>query len=163
MSDQPKISRRPLALALAMTFASVGTTARAADVEVWTPPAGNFAVKDSTGTLLRLLVNGTNGSLQIPGLPLTSLQANPVCFDSTGVLARCDLTLKALAAAVGKCGVDTRKFPIVIRLFGPAEEEARRIAAGLPGVRYLPHGASLADGVNAIVAAVRETTPGEQR
>ena len=76
-------------------------------------------------------------------------------------LARCDLTLKALVTAVEKCGVDTRRFPIVIRLFGPAEEEARRISAGLPGVNYLPHGASLADGVNAIVAAVREVPTGE--
>lgn len=76
-------------------------------------------------------------------------------------LARCDMTLQALATAVEKCGVDTRRFPIVIRLFGPAEEEARRIAARLPGVRYLDHGASLADGVNAIVGAVREITEGK--
>ena len=71
------------------------------------------------------------------------------------------MTLQALAIAVERCGVDPRKFPIVIRLFGPAEDEARKIAAGLPGVRYLPHGASLADGVNAIVAAVRQVTAGE--
>lgn len=76
-------------------------------------------------------------------------------------LARCDLTLQALAMAVEKCGVDTTKFPIVIRVFGPAEDEARRIATRLPGVRYLPHGASLAEGVNAIVSLVREVTAGQ--
>lgn len=78
-------------------------------------------------------------------------------------LARCDLTLMALEIALERTGVDTREFPIVIRLFGPAEDEARRIAARMPGVRYLPHGTSLADGVNAIVAAVRERTAKEAR
>ena len=101
-----------------------------------------------------------------PAAMLTAMLSNPA---ARGLLigynylqlARCDLTLQALAIAVERCGVDPRKFPIVIRLFGPAEDEARKIAAGLPGVRYLPHGASLADGVNAIVAAVRQVTAGE--
>ena len=101
-----------------------------------------------------------------PAAMLTAMLSNPA---ARGLLigynylqlARCDLTLQALAIAVERCGVDTRKFPIVIRVFGPAEDEARKIAAGLPGVRYLPHGASLADGVNAIVAAVRQVTAGE--
>ena len=101
-----------------------------------------------------------------PAAMLTAMLSNPA---ARGLLigynylqlARCDLTLQALAIAVERCGVDTRKFPIVIRVFGPAEDEARKIAARLPGVRYLPHGASLADGVNAIVAAVRQVTAGE--
>ncbi len=70
-------------------------------------------------------------------------------------LARCDLTVEALLLALDRTGRDTRTFPVVLRLFGPHEDEARRLAAQRPGMTYLPAGATLADGVDAIVAAVR--------
>ena len=69
-------------------------------------------------------------------------------------LVRCDLMIEALAISLRKNGIDTRVFPIVIRLFGPAEAEARAIAAQFPGVRYLPRGASLAQACREIVRAV---------
>ena len=47
--------------------------------------------------------------------------------------------------------IDARKFPVVIRMFGPGEAEARRAASALDGVHYLPHGAPLEDGVRLIV------------
>lgn len=70
-------------------------------------------------------------------------------------LARCDLTVAALLLALDRTGKDTRTFPVVLRLFGPHEDEARRLAAQRPGMNYLTADATLADGVNAIVAAVR--------
>ena len=69
-------------------------------------------------------------------------------------LAPCDLVIRALLLAMERRKVDPRKFPIVVRLFGPNEAEARRLVAGIPGIRYLPKGASLADGVREIVAEV---------
>lgn len=79
-------------------------------------------------------------------------------------LARCDLMVEALAISLGKKDLDTRQFPIVIRLFGPREEEARQIAAQFPGVRYLPRGTSLAEACRTIVEAVRELSiPGTAR
>jgi succinyl-CoA synthetase beta subunit len=71
-------------------------------------------------------------------------------------LARCDIMMQALEIVLNRRSVDTRTFPIVVRLFGPYEAEARAIAARFPGINYLPPGASLAQACLAIVQAVRE-------
>jgi succinyl-CoA synthetase beta subunit len=78
-------------------------------------------------------------------------------------MARCDNIIEGLLIAARKHRIDARRFPIVIRLFGPNEEEARRLAATLPGVDYLPRGATLADGVRAIVEATRRIDGGAGR
>jgi succinyl-CoA synthetase beta subunit len=70
-------------------------------------------------------------------------------------MARCDNVIAGLLIAAKKHGIDPRRFPIVIRLFGPEEDEARRLAATLPGMNYLPRGTSLGDGVRAIVEATK--------
>ncbi|MFZ4758421.1 MAG: ATP-grasp domain-containing protein, partial [Burkholderiaceae bacterium] len=71
-------------------------------------------------------------------------------------LARCDLIVEALAIVLRRRPVDLARFPIVIRLFGPKEDEARAIAAQFPGVRYLPRGTTLAQACRTIVDAVAE-------
>lgn len=68
-------------------------------------------------------------------------------------MAPCDHVMKALVKSVDRNKVDATRFPIVIRLFGPREAEARALAATIPSVRYLPAGSSLEDGARAIVAA----------
>jgi succinyl-CoA synthetase beta subunit/citryl-CoA synthetase large subunit len=70
-------------------------------------------------------------------------------------LARCDLIVEALAIVLRKRGIDPGSFPIVIRLFGPNEAEARAIAGAFPGVRYMPRGTTLAEACRAIVESVR--------
>jgi succinyl-CoA synthetase beta subunit len=69
-------------------------------------------------------------------------------------LAPCDRIAQSLLLALERTGIDTARFPVVLRLFGPGEDEARRLLAGRPGIDYLPPDASLEDGVHAIVAAV---------
>jgi succinyl-CoA synthetase beta subunit len=69
-------------------------------------------------------------------------------------LVPCSLIIEALLLSLKRKGIDPRCFPIVARLFGPEEDEARRLAATVPGIRYLPHGASLEDGVREIIASV---------
>lgn len=69
-------------------------------------------------------------------------------------LASCACIAQALLIALERCKVDPRSFPIVLRLFGPAEDEARRLLEGCPGIEYLPPGSTLEDGVRHIVAAV---------
>jgi succinyl-CoA synthetase beta subunit len=69
-------------------------------------------------------------------------------------LARCDLIVEALAIVLRRRPIDPTRFPIVIRLFGPREEEARAIAAAFPGIRYLPRGTTLAQACRTIVDAV---------
>ena len=70
-------------------------------------------------------------------------------------LAPCDLMIEALLLSIRRSGIDPRRFPIVVRLFGPREDEARRLASSMPGIRYVPHGASLAEAVREIAAAVK--------
>jgi succinyl-CoA synthetase beta subunit/citryl-CoA synthetase large subunit len=70
-------------------------------------------------------------------------------------LLPCTLIIEALLLSIKRNGVDPRRFPIVVRVFGPKEDEARRLAATVPGIHYLPHGASLEDGVRKIVSLVR--------
>lgn len=69
-------------------------------------------------------------------------------------LAPCDRVAQSLLLALDRTGIDTANFPVVLRLFGPREVEARGLLAGRPGIQYLPAGASLEDGVRAILAAV---------
>lgn len=48
-------------------------------------------------------------------------------------MAPCDKVIEAPRLSVARNGVNTRTFPVVIRLFGPREAEARALAAELPG------------------------------
>jgi len=77
-------------------------------------------------------------------------------------MAPCDIMIRALLQAMDRHNIDPKQFPIVIRLFGPKEAEARALAASKPGIRYLPATASLADGCQAIVAAVERATATER-
>lgn len=52
--------------------------------------------------------------------------------------------------------VDPTKLPVVIRLFGPGEDNARAIAAKLPGLHYMPPGSP----IDAAVAKIIELTGG---
>jgi succinyl-CoA synthetase beta subunit len=67
-------------------------------------------------------------------------------------LTRCDQKVEPLLEVLDARQVDCREFPIVIRLVGPGEEEARALVADRPGIHYMPSGASLDDAVHKIVA-----------
>lgn len=71
-------------------------------------------------------------------------------------LLPCTLVIEALLMSLKRSAVDPKRFPIVLRVFGPKEDEARRMAASVPGLRYMPSGASLEDAVREIVAAVKQ-------
>ncbi|MCM2561655.1 hypothetical protein M8756_04885 [Lutimaribacter sp. EGI FJ00015] len=73
-------------------------------------------------------------------------------------MAPVDKVVEALANAVRHNKVDTSRFPIILRLFGPREAEARALAAEIGGVTYLPPGTSLLEGARAIVEATRKVT-----
>ena len=82
--------RRPLAIALAATLAFSSANALAADVEIRTPAGGGFAVRDSTGSLLRLFLDGSTGALSIPFLTTAAVQPNPICFQNGTGLHFCN-------------------------------------------------------------------------
>jgi len=66
-------------------------------------------------------------------------------------LTRCDRKVIPLLDVLRERKVDAEKFPILIRLVGPGEEEARALAAEYPGIVYLPTEASLDDAVRKAV------------
>jgi len=70
-------------------------------------------------------------------------------------MARADIRVRALVDILREKRIDTTRLPIVIRLFGPGEEEARRLAAEFPGITYLPRGASLRQAAERIVALTK--------
>jgi succinyl-CoA synthetase beta subunit len=74
-------------------------------------------------------------------------------------LLPCTLIVEALLVSLKRNGIDPRRLPIVLRVFGPKEDEARALAATVPGLRYMPPGASLADAVREIVSAVGDVRP----
>ncbi len=73
-------------------------------------------------------------------------------------LTRCDQKVEPLVEVLDARGIDCREFPIVIRLVGPGEEEARALIADRPGVHYMPTEASLDDAVREIVAINKKLT-----
>lgn len=81
-------SRMVLVTTIAVVFVVAGGVSKAADVEVRTPPGGNFVVKDNAGATTLLQVLGT-GAVAIPGLPATATVPNALCFDASGVLGKC--------------------------------------------------------------------------
>ncbi len=71
-------------------------------------------------------------------------------------MARADIRVRTLVEVLDEKQIDTRRLPIVIRLFGAGEAEARALIEGRPGIHYLPRGTSLRDGVQRIVTLTQE-------
>jgi succinyl-CoA synthetase beta subunit len=66
-------------------------------------------------------------------------------------LTHCARKAEPLAEVLRERNVDTEKFPIIVRLVGPGEEEAKAILDDFPGLIYLPFDASLDDAVKKAV------------
>jgi len=71
-------------------------------------------------------------------------------------MTRTDRKVQALIEVLQGRRVDAARFPVVIRMNGPYEDEARRIAGQVAGVRYLPRAASMADACKLIVELTRQ-------
>jgi succinyl-CoA synthetase beta subunit/citryl-CoA synthetase large subunit len=71
-------------------------------------------------------------------------------------LARCDAKAEPLMDVLRERQVDPRRYPIVVRLLGPGEAEARAMTAEIPGITYMPSGTTLDDAVLRIVELTRD-------
>lgn len=69
-------------------------------------------------------------------------------------MARTDIRVRTLVDVLDEKKIDTRRFPIVIRLFGAGEEQSRAMVAGRPNIHYMPRGTSLKDAVKLIIDLV---------
>ena len=75
-------------------------------------------------------------------------------------MARADIRVRALVEVLEEKRIDTTHLPIVIRLFGAGEEEARAMIGQRPNVHYLSRGATLKDAVQLIVRLTAQARAG---
>jgi succinyl-CoA synthetase beta subunit len=94
------------------------------------------------------------------GAVLDAILANP-CVKGLLVsynflqLVRVDQRMQLIVDLLRARGIDPQRLPIVVRLFGPGEDEARRIAATLPGLHYMPPDSPIDAAVQRIVELTR--------
>ena len=70
-------------------------------------------------------------------------------------MGRIDKRVLPVVKVLKERGIDPQKFPVVMHMFGPGEDEAREACATLPGIHYLPHGSPMEEGVELIVKLTR--------
>lgn len=66
-------------------------------------------------------------------------------------MARTDIRVRTLVELLDEKRIDTRRLPIVIRLFGAGEAESRAMVAGRQNVHYVPRGTTLKEAVHLVV------------
>ncbi|MEX2450673.1 MAG: ATP-grasp domain-containing protein [Rhodospirillales bacterium] len=71
-------------------------------------------------------------------------------------MGRIDRRVLPVVKVLKERGIDPRKFPVVLHMFGPGEKEAREVCATLPGMHYLDHGSPIEEGVELIVKLTKE-------
>jgi succinyl-CoA synthetase beta subunit len=71
-------------------------------------------------------------------------------------MGRIDRRVIPVAELLKERNVDLEKFPVVIRMFGPGEPDARKVCVELPGIHYLPHAAPVEDAVRLILKLTNE-------
>ena len=147
-------------------------------------PGGGVRYTEVPGNIALFVAGGGAGLLQhdlmlaLGGLPANHADISPAGVDKPAALfdamfknpatkgllvgmnylqmLPCTVIIKALLMSIARNHVNPQHIPIVIRVFGPEEDEARRACASVPGIHYLPHGATLEEGVREIVAAVKQ-------
>jgi succinyl-CoA synthetase beta subunit/citryl-CoA synthetase large subunit len=125
-------------------------------LRAWGGRAANHSVTPPTGADNRKLRTVIEAILEHP-----EVRALLVGFNFAQ-MARADIRVATLMDVIEAKGVDTARFPIVIRLFGAGEAEARARVAGHPGIHYLPREASLDDAVR-LVVELAHAAPGRTR
>jgi succinyl-CoA synthetase beta subunit/citryl-CoA synthetase large subunit len=122
-------------------------------LRAWGGRAANHSVTPPTGADNRKLRTVIEAILEHP-----HVRALLVGFNFAQ-MARADIRVATLMDVIEAKGVDTTRFPIVIRLFGAGEAEARARVSGRPGIHYLPREASLDDAVR-LVVGLAQAAPG---
>ena len=71
-------------------------------------------------------------------------------------MGRIDRRVLPVIKVLKERGIDPKQFPVVMHMFGPGEDDARKECATLPGIHYLDHGSPMEEGVELIVKLTRE-------
>ena len=96
------------------------------------------------------MYRATKAVLQRPGLKGLITGANFANF--TGI----DIKVRGVVRALKDLNVDCRRFPVVMRLCGPNQDEARRLAAEMPGLEYCDDSVTLEEAVERMVERLRQ-------
>ncbi|MPZ46513.1 MAG: hypothetical protein GEV05_24625 [Betaproteobacteria bacterium] len=86
------------------------------------------------------------------------LRALLVGFNFTQ-MARADIRVRALIDVLDELSPRREALPVVIRLFGAGEADARAMVAGRDHIHYLPRGTTLREAVAKVVALAAESAP----
>ena len=76
-------------------------------------------------------------------------------------MTRTDRKVQAVVETLKELGIDCTWFPVVVRMFGPYEDEARKMASSIPGITYMPRGTTMADACRLIVDQLRAVDSGK--
>jgi succinyl-CoA synthetase beta subunit len=114
-------------------------------MRAWGGRPANHSVTPPTGSDNRKLRATIEAILEHP-----NIRALLVGFNYAQ-MARADIRVNTLMDVIDAKGIDTSRFPIVIRMFGAGEAQARERVAGRAGIHYLPRTASLDDAVRLVV------------
>lgn len=76
-------------------------------------------------------------------------------------MARADLRVRTLIEVLDEIGPRAARVPIVIRLFGAGEDDARAMVAGREHIRYVPRGTTLREAVRLVVQLTRDAAAAE--
>jgi succinyl-CoA synthetase beta subunit len=109
-------------------------------------PATTFDIK--IGQIEQKMYDATKAVLQRPGLKGLICGANFANF--TGI----ELKVRGVVRALKDLKVDCACFPVVLRLCGPNQDEARRLASEVPGLEYHDDTTTLEEAVERFVGRV---------
>jgi succinyl-CoA synthetase beta subunit len=66
-------------------------------------------------------------------------------------MVRVDEEMEAIVEALGACGLDTGSFPVVARLAGPGEDQARSLSSQHEGIEFFGRDASIDDAIERLI------------
>jgi succinyl-CoA synthetase beta subunit len=114
-------------------------------------PATTFDIK--IGQVEDKMYEATRAVLQKPGLRGLICGANFANF--TGI----EIKVRGIVRALKDSNVDCSRLPVVMRLCGPNQDEARRLGAEVPGLEYYDDTTTLEEAIERFMERVREAGP----
>ena len=104
-----------------------------------------LVVATSSPLLSNWEFNGPDGAISIRPQPRLLVSANHL------QMTRADKKVELIVEVLAERGIDGATFPVVFRMFGPKEAEARAAAARIPNIHYPPGGTPMEDVCRLIV------------
>lgn len=115
-------------------------------------PATYYDATTPSEEILHVLITGV---ISMPGVRGLIFGSNIINF------ARIDARVRLVVDIIESIGLDLQKFPVVMRMAGAGEDDARKAAARLPHLEYYGAEVTLEYALDRIVARVNEIKSGD--